>query len=1628
MIYRELFSGLRTAGATDAEIAVAAERFGFSPEMGLEAAVPEEAIAPFMARAEEAPDMRLRSLAPGMPTVAEVRGSRIVPVETIAFSEEEAALEPPAPEESETARFADPYTAPEWVKQAPRMQDPLHLKTKAPMPSVGLGEATTQQIGRMADVSLPEEYGFRGDEERALELARDLEPKGEPDFLSRATGKLLTSGKPITPESITRASVGEAIEAPVEYAADVAGTTAGLAVGAAEPIAAGLLGVGAAIGIESDAYDASVTRMERAMQETAKFYDGKLSNSLTQNIRSNISEMQSGIFQLAEALFSGALTEEELKAANAIDRMVAGFGVGREVGAQVTEGAIAAFALLLSSPGRASLADPVGTFLTIAPMFKALKAGRLKIDMSRLPKPTRALVERTVSLYDQVVDYAANQNRWTAGALAAGKELHAKTTRVLAREGAAIEKAQEALYESAFREAEAQAATVKSAGTELGREVRRATERGEIPIPETVEGAQPLRAQVSPDISPSDIPVRPQELVEGAAQSDVFGVDAPGFTTPGKREFEVFRATADPLTDDISLKPSSKRDRRALERDLRETYISQGMDKKKAAKKAKDVAEEASGRGVRGYRQLDLEKSKKRLFRALGGESRRIVEEMGGTGIVKKKDSGAGLVDLASDEFLEAMGEAVDLQAANMLSSGTLRGKLSRAVANAYSRAAGRRLTVAELEGIDRLVHDAASRMPPERGVLGSTKTYDVLLELPDGTETSLLKVARGIVTDDRKLAGLVFEESIAATAERLSHKVRQRRRQRGWLEALGGRDAVRKGKTPSAHAEAMGIATKWIEDVEAGRSPSLPAALMNNPKRLFGAMEALPPDIQAKLPASFWARLRKGKGFKMMSEDMLEYVGLVDMPAAKQKATRAVRIAAPFKNAADMAPIHIPAHLHAAIDMMMQTEKWRMSGGWLAQLERSFKGNMVARNIGSFMNAAAGNVLFQTVRRGDPFVINKMIHAVGMYRKWRNGKLESPEDVRMLEDIDRTGALGSTYVESELNKAYGAGRGGILDQALSKHAGGRIVNRLIELQESGFSWTDAGAKLEDAIHNYRQMSKYFDMLDVGDWIQARVGPHQSVRLYKSSGGRWRLDSPDGRVLSDAQLGAIKGRAAVRPGLDAFFDYRDVGRAAAKLRGGGAGSVAVATLANPYWTWQNKAMTIPGVQKGLAGQVMSNGPPVITNNKSVRMAQSMDQAAIGLRRAALVQGARNTLGDREYHEALRNAYQYDDSAHKGAVATFNRVANPAYMSGKNWSSSAFLEPFDNLMGVIDALVSAPDTPSSREIMERSRENKNLKSSSNPWAGYDDMTMFFGSLDPNDEFQLNAVFPDIPPNTREGNSSASIGRAIAATDSHSLREVPAEHRQEVKRIRNIIRGVWGGTRSGISAAAELAGMSGGILHRAGQAVLGTATGKLKGAQAYDMMERAILPLLVGGTASRVSLALRGKGTAWRYLPPDADYTDGFDQMWAAITGLGKIHMRAAGTPESTLGERSSLLNRDIGRLKKGMRASISKTLGDDIIDLNREIKTIENTKMDDAVDDSDYVERVKERDNALIHWHKIMGTSAPGERKASKGGLINEMAKKYKNYIEEGWGRAPVDILTPGQRRKGVPPHSAFDLF
>lgn len=1707
--FREFFEGLASAGFTRERAHEEGMRRGFDSyaddplrAVGSPAPGPQPLPLPPQPRVGLAqplpPDpappsgvTTLRSLQPGMPTVAQITESGgILPVEQITFTEEEAdfgrPLAPPQPEPS----FADPPPRPAPVVREMSIEE---LRAKAPSqamktdlspeasfrtpPPTPVDERTAQLDADVLSSAQRQTARFPSPEEQAAAKAerdaeaeaaqavtdaaltgdisyppqrfeqRDRQPPApeEPGamdkIVARAVAGLIRDRKPVTIESIALASVGAGAEEVVGYMADTVATIAGVAVGAAEPIAAGALGVGAALGIPGieGPYNAAVTRMERTMFDLGKFYESKLNDGVISNARSGLSEIPSGMFHLGEGLLGGAITAEELAAASPFERAKIGYMLGRELGSQLTEGALVAFVKVFSDPVTSARADPIGTLLTIQPLLKAAKTAGLSTPFT----------VKAGAAYDLLVDHLSRNDSFSATMLVEAKQLRAKVDRAVADAGSSIEGLEASLYESTFREPRIQTETVRSISGQFGREIEAATVRGEISVPSRVGPKAPKRPERG------EPKVESRSAKEGADDTppgDMFRPDeAAAEYIPLSREFEVFEAGIDADAGVVVLKRA--RTEAELRGIIEKREIKKGATPERAKSAAKKKARDAAERGVAGYRDVNLARSRSRLMATISSDVARLVNELGGGRILAKKGKRptSGLVDIDGEEFLVAMAEAVDIEAANILSSKTLRSGLATAVKREYADALGRKLSRAEADSIETVIHDAASRMPKAAGDLGSAKTYDVLFDVPGRkTPLSMLEVARDVITDNRTLSGRVFKESIIAAGERIAHKAQQRRRQRGWVEALGGKDRLKRSSKLDAAGEAKELADSWAASRAAGTEPSLPAAFTNDPKAILAEINKLGAADKAALDQNFLARFKPGNAgttsgtYRRLTEEMLQHVGLVEMSPQMQSAKRVVRIDAPFKSASDMKAVWVPNHVYDTVDLIMKEEAWRMNRGPMAQFERTAKANQVARNASSLVNAAVANVMYQSVRRGDPLVLAKMIKGVVDYKRWKAGKLTDPEMIRMFEAIDRTGAITSSFVDSELNKAYGLGESGGIMKALGETAAGkavaktpgaratgRFIEGLSDLQEAAFSWTDNGAKLEDAIHNWGRLNKHMETVKAGEWIQAPVGPKKVSRIYKDSGGRWRLDKPDGRVLSDAQLAQVRGRMAVQPGLRAFFDYGDVGKAANLARTGGRGSGLVMAAVNPYWTWSNKAMTFPGVQGGLAAEVLKPGMQIVTNSKALRMQLALETASAGFRRAALVQGARNTLGDREFHEGVRNAAQFETGRHAGMVGTFSTLADPQFIAVKNWTNASFLEPFDNLLGVVDSLVNGPASPSANKASDAP-----LPDGADVWSGYDDMTALFGSLDPNNIHDLNAVFPDLMPTER---SAKSLKTAQNNADDRSLAGVPSERRQEVKRIRTLVRDAWSGRKSAIASAIELAGFTGGLFQRS--ITLGAEIAEQKGVQARTIrrFNDSLGPLMMGGTVYKtvhrgvgpvVFGDTLGGGWGWQYLPPGADYSSQIQQAFTLVTTLGKVHMRAIGKPDSTLGERAGILSKDISDLKTAMRSSFGG-LGEEIILMNVKLKqyddAIEHKKVPNMTED-DYTIKSMQRATALDVWKKIMGSKAPGEKGKSKGGLINLIAQQHEDYITEGWSRAPAKLMAPGQRKPGYPAHSLFDLF
>ena len=348
----------------------------------------------------------------------------------------------------------------------------------------------------------------------------------------------------------------------------------------------------------------------------------------------------------------------------------------------------------------------------------------------------------------------------------------------------------------------------------------------------------------------------------------------------------------------------------------------------------------------------------------------------------------------------------------------------------------------------------------------------------------------------------------------------------------------------------------------------------------------------------------------------------------------------------------------------------------------RAYKAHLTTLNLSSHKNNFLANLGYRCLQKGiDPASMMLRLGKAGdVYLRYLQGRLDDPELLAAVRSIDRTGLLDTTLLEGEIG---GMGKAGLLGDELQRDS--RLGRGLQGLQDVVRSTkTKAGQayrlgdnlfKLDIALENLGKLKTKVGQLEPGEWLEVLLDDQRIARLTARTDG----GPPDIRVrvrggrLSTAQqlesgmLDDVLARAAGKPAQDVFFDYSKVPIALQMLRASGAGGVV-----SPYLTWAWKALDIPGVKKGLLGNILSGdgGVWVQTNSAAINGMQALEAGTTAMRRSYVVNGLRNAVdqvGDRELRELFKRLGK------DAGVVLIDQLTDPGYLDfmrleNTNWAA------------------------------------------------------------------------------------------------------------------------------------------------------------------------------------------------------------------------------------------------------------------------------------------------------------------------------------------------------------------------
>ena len=626
------------------------------------------------------------------------------------------------------------------------------------------------------------------------------------------------------------------------------------------------------------------------------------------------------------------------------------------------------------------------------------------------------------------------------------------------------------------------------------------------------------------------------------------------------------------------------------------------------------------------------------------------------------------------------------------------------------------------LKGAKQEIAAMASRSVP-KGITGSSNVYNLRLRLGDEV-FSVLDDSVMLLKEAGDMKNIVRAESVRALANRMSETAEQVRRQNVWSKSLDDyaptyvteTRMVRKGDTiksiardnnvsperlrkggatyrgqpldwdnldkytglnidgvqaryrslrknggqitftaNATPAAAFSRITKSLEDT--GSLPSAMRVSPENPTLLAMIDEASGPiggvpKWRVKRDLGRYKAINRGDD----GHGVLGELGVID-EVAQGKTRRVAK-----------RPVVMPENAIWVNPGAYSTLKWwakdratlRGISGWDKTM-RWMKSNLTARNPTTHMNNIIANATIQGIRRGEPLTMSQVMKVGIEYRDFLKGNLKDPKKKEMYRAIERTGGLKSDMVASEL-KALAAGKE-VAETGLSPH---KALERV-------YAWEDNVFKLEEAARNYRYMDGVLDDLSEGQWIDADLTKGKRGRLTKTSRG-WQLQmyNKRGRLgkshgVRPSQVRDVIAQASMKPALDLFFDYRDVSQIASGLRSSLKG--ATGAVGAPFFTWFSKAMTIPFVQKGIMGEMLSGRPMLRSNSQKVLSNQLADAVAGSARRSFVINTTRQEMIDNQ--ELVAGLASHHKGVLKRLPAVLRPVVesfNPLYFEMRNLST------------------------------------------------------------------------------------------------------------------------------------------------------------------------------------------------------------------------------------------------------------------------------------------------------------------------------------------------------------------------
>jgi len=362
-----------------------------------------------------------------------------------------------------------------------------------------------------------------------------------------------------------------------------------------------------------------------------------------------------------------------------------------------------------------------------------------------------------------------------------------------------------------------------------------------------------------------------------------------------------------------------------------------------------------------------------------------------------------------------------------------------------------------------------------------------------------------------------------------------------------------------------------------------------------------------------------------------------------------------------------VPAYVNDAFQFLVDTDNFINSENKMRKLSSAVKRWFTTRSIGTFANNNMSNIALRALATGRLGAKDLGLSIRDIQSYLKGGRKQdadasslglSPQRYEMLKIMDQKGVFDSDVLSREvMDSKLSAMPSDYFQQVLEGVGADKLskpvaaYNRAMNKLEKGYNLSDVVFKADHVFDSSARFRSNLDALMPGEFVDVPVGKAYTQRVYRSSDGKFKLGGEQGPELFDSDLRRISTEQAIVSANDMYFDYSDIPKIMDRLRATGYDSM----LINPFFTWAWKAMYIPFVKKGLAGQVLTGGKNYKTNSRAFRQARNRSILGNELKRQLLLLGgtsmSRKQTAQTQKNKALRILSRFSkDTPYRGIAS------------------------------------------------------------------------------------------------------------------------------------------------------------------------------------------------------------------------------------------------------------------------------------------------------------------------------------------------------------------------------------------